>query len=82
MHQVVIYGKPDCCLCDEAKLLLRKLEVSHRFAWREVNILDDPETHERYKNEIPVVFIDGKKAFKYRIDEKEFVRRMSLGVKP
>jgi glutaredoxin len=76
MHQVVVYSKPDCCLCDEAKSLLRKLAASHPFEWREVNILGDPETYEKYKNEIPVVFINGKKAFKYRIDEKEFLRRL------
>jgi glutaredoxin len=76
MHQVVVYSKPDCCLCDEVKSLLRKLAASHPFECREVNILADPETYEKYKDEIPVVFIDGKKAFKYRIDEKEFLRRL------
>ena len=76
MYEVVVYSKPDCCLCDEAKSLLRKLAAKHRFAWREVNILEDPETYEKYKNEIPVVFINGRKAFKYRIDEDDFVRRL------
>jgi glutaredoxin len=77
MHEVVVYSKPDCCLCDEVKSLLRKLAVSHPFVWREVNILEDPEIYERFKVEIPVVFIDGKKAFKYHIDEKDFLRRLS-----
>ena len=77
MLEVVVYSKPDCCLCDEVKSLLRKLAASHRFAWREINILDDPEIYEKFKDEIPVIFIDGRRAFKYRIDEKEFVRRLS-----
>jgi len=77
MHEVVLYSKPDCCLCDEVKSLLRELAFSHRFEWREINILGEPATYEKFKDEIPVVFIDGKKAFKYRIDEKEFVRRLS-----
>jgi len=76
MHEVVVYSKPDCCLCEEVKSLLRKLAASHRFAWREINILDDPEAHEKLKEEIPVIFIDGRRAFKYRIDEKEFLRRL------
>jgi hypothetical protein len=25
----------------------------------------------------PVVFIDGRKAFKYRMDEREFLRRLA-----
>ncbi len=77
MHKVVVYSKPDCRLCDEVKSLLRKLAASHCFEWHEVNILDEPETYEKFKDEIPVVFVDGKKAFKYRIDEAEFLRRLS-----
>ncbi len=77
MREVVVYTKPDCCLCDEAKSLLRKLAMSHQFDWHEINILGDPEIYEKFKDEIPVVFIDGRKAFKYRIDEKEFMRRLS-----
>jgi len=43
---------------------------------REVDILEDPEAHERFKEEIPVVFINGKKAFKYRLDEKQFLKKL------
>jgi glutaredoxin len=76
MHQVVVYSKPDCCLCDEVKAQLRKLQRSHPFEWREVNILDDPAAYETFKEEIPVVFIDGRKAFKYHLDEDKFLRRI------
>jgi len=74
--EVVVYSKPDCCLCDEVKAQLRRLQQTLPFQWREVNILDDPAAYEEYKEQIPVIFIDGKKAYKYHIDENDFVRRL------
>jgi glutaredoxin len=76
MIRVVVYSKPGCCLCDEVKEKLRRLQASYAFNLREVNILEDPEAHERFKEEIPVVFINGKKAFKYRLDENQFLKKL------
>lgn len=76
MIEVVVYSKPGCHLCDEVKAQLSRLHNCFNFTQREKNILDDPESFEKFKDEIPVVFINGKKAFKYRLDEKEFARRM------
>jgi hypothetical protein len=41
-----------------------------------VNILEDPEAFQKFEEEIPVVFINRKKAFKYYLDEKQFLRRL------
>lgn len=73
---VEVLSKPDCHLCTEAKHLLQELQGMYSFTLREVNILDDQELSARYGEEIPVVFINGRKAFKYRIDVKQFVRRL------
>ncbi|MBZ5564525.1 MAG: glutaredoxin family protein [Acidobacteriia bacterium] len=75
---VVLYTKPGCCLCDVVKEQLTRLRATHPFGLREVNILDDPEAHEKLREEIPVVFMGGKKAFKYRLDEKQFIRRLGI----
>jgi hypothetical protein len=42
-----------------------------------VDVDSDPEIRRLYTDEVPVVFIDGRKAFKYRLDEKEFLRKLS-----
>ncbi len=76
MARVVVYSKPECCLCDQVKAHLRRLQEKHPFEWREINILEDREAYERFREEIPVVFIDGRKAFKYRLDEKKFLKRL------
>ncbi len=74
--EVLVYSKPGCHLCDEVKAQLGKLRQKHSFELREQNIEEDPEVFARYKDEIPVVFINGRKAFKYHLDEKEFLRRL------
>lgn len=76
MIEVVVYSKPECHLCDEVKAQLLRLQQSHPFEMREVNILNDPESFGKYQLEIPVVLINGKKSFKFTLDEREFVRRL------
>ena len=76
MTEVVLFTKPGCCLCDTVKAQLGNLRRTHAFTYREVNILDDAEAHAKFREEIPVVFIDGRKAFKYRLDEAAFIKRL------
>ena len=76
MIEIVLYSKPGCCLCDEVKAQLARLRRAVPFDMSEVNILDDPETFEQFREEIPVVFVNGKKAFKYHLDENDFLRRI------
>ncbi len=78
MVDVVLYTKPGCCLCDVVKEQLGRLRATCAFELREVNILNDPEAHEKFKEEVPVVFIGGKKAFKYRLDEKQFIKKIGV----
>jgi glutaredoxin len=76
MIQVVVYSKPGCHLCEDVKAQLERLRANCLFELREVNILDDPQNFAKFKDEIPVVFINGRKAFKYYLDEQSFVRRL------
>ena len=71
---VEIFTKPCCHLCEEAKALLRELRARHSFQLCEVDVSTRADLLERYGEEIPVVFINGRKAFKYRVDPRQFVR--------
>jgi len=73
---VEILSRPGCHLCDEAKALLRKLQAGHGFLLREVDISKRADLLERYGEEIPVVFINGRKLFKYRVDPEQFASRL------
>jgi glutaredoxin len=76
MHEVLVYSRPRCHLCDVVKDTLRSLEKQGTFTWREVDIDPDPELKKLYGESVPVVFIDGRKAFKYHMSEADFLRRL------
>ncbi len=73
---VSIYTRPGCHLCDEAKAAILASGCGGEFTLEEINIDEDPELRERYGYDIPVVFINGVKAFKHRVDAREFKRKL------
>jgi glutaredoxin len=77
MHEVLVYSRKGCHLCDVVKDQLAQLESDHDFQWREVDIDADPELIQKFNDEIPVVFIDGRKAFKYHLDPSRFLRALA-----
>jgi hypothetical protein len=56
---------------------LVKLERRGLFQWQEVDVDGDEQLRRQFTDEVPVVFIDGRKAFKYRMDEREFLRKLA-----
>ena len=76
MVTVAIYSKPDCCLCDDAKAVLSRVRADIPFDLREIDIESDPELLQKYGEQIPVVFIGGFKAFKFRVDEAELRQKL------
>jgi glutaredoxin len=77
MPEVILYSRQGCHLCDLVKDSLQRLARNASFHWRTVDIDSDPELQRLYNDEVPVVFINGQKAFKYRMDEREFLRKLS-----
>jgi glutaredoxin len=77
MPEVVLYSRRGCHLCEVVKESLQKLARAGSFQWREIDVDSDDELRRRFNDEVPVIFIDGKKAFKYRMDERDFLRRIS-----
>lgn len=75
-RQVVVYSRKGCHLCEIVKETLSKLERRGGFTWREVDVDADDRLRHQFTDEVPVVFIDGHKAFKYRMDEREFLRKL------
>jgi glutaredoxin len=76
-RQVVVYSRKGCHLCELVKESLTKLSRRGGFTWQEVDVDSDNELRRQFNDEVPVVFIDGRKAFKYRMDEQEFLRKLA-----
>ncbi|HEX3292476.1 MAG TPA: glutaredoxin family protein [Solirubrobacterales bacterium] len=58
---VVLYARPDCHLCDEARDGLERLRADGLdFDLNEIDIEADDELHRRFLERIPVVELDGE----------------------
>lgn len=77
MNVVIVYSRKGCYLCEIVKETLNKLERRGGFVWREVDVDSDGQLRREFTDEVPVVFIDGRKAFKYRLDPHEFLRKLA-----
>ncbi len=76
-REVVLYSRRGCHLCEIVKESLSKLARQTQFTWQEIDVDSDDALRRQFNDEVPVVFIDGKKAFKYRMNEQDFLRRLS-----
>ena len=74
--RVEIYSRPGCHLCDEAKEVIDRAASRHQLDVRVLNVEDNPEWEAQYGTEIPVVFIEGRKAFKYHVDATQLERKL------
>jgi glutaredoxin len=77
MHEVIVYSRNGCHLCDVVKATLSQLQNAADFRWREVDIDADPALRQHYNEQVPVVFIDGRKAFKYHMNAEQFLRALT-----
>ena len=77
--ELVLYEKPGCHLCDEMKAVvdrvIAQLEGVHAVV-RSVDISLDPELSTVYGEQIPVLFVNGRKAFKYQLTEHDLRDRL------
>ena len=71
---VIIYSRPGCHLCDEAKAAILSAGLRDEFTLEEVNIESDEQLLRKYKYDIPVILIDGVETFMHRVDPKDFIR--------
>ena len=74
--KVEIYSKPDCHLCDEAKSVLLKVQKEIPFEYCEINISNDLKLFDEFKEQIPVIFINEKKAFKFRVSSEDLRKKL------
>lgn len=74
--EVLLYTRKDCCLCDEMKAAVRAVAEKIPLQMEEIDVDRTPELAERYGSEVPVLFINGRKAFKYRVTAEELAKKL------
>ena len=76
MHKVTLYTRAGCWLCDDAKHVLETARRTAEFEMEEIDIDADDGLRRLYNDEVPVIAIDGRKAFKYRVTESELLKKL------
>jgi hypothetical protein len=72
---ITLYSRPGCHLCEDMKAVVaRAIAGRSDVSVTEVDISTNPALEARYGTEIPVLLVDGRKAAKYRIDERALAR--------
>jgi thiol-disulfide isomerase/thioredoxin len=74
--RLTLYSKPGCHLCDDMKQVIEAVAARVPLTLDVVDISTDPALVDRYGLEIPVLTIEGKKAAKYRVTERELEEKL------
>jgi glutaredoxin len=74
---LVLYGRPGCHLCDDARAVLQR--IGHPFD--EVDIESDDELLARYLERIPVIALDGTELYDFFVDETDLRERLDARVR-
>jgi glutaredoxin len=74
---LVLYGRPGCHLCDEARVVLER--IGHPF--EEVDIESEDELLARYLERIPVIALDGAELYDFFVNEVELRARLDARVR-
>ncbi|MFC5728981.1 MULTISPECIES: glutaredoxin family protein [Nocardioides] len=77
--RVTLYGRPGCHLCDDARIVIEQVCAELGESYREVSIDDDPGLQERFANEIPVTFVDGRQHDFWRVSPDRLRRALTGG---
>jgi glutaredoxin len=80
LAMVVLYGRADCHLCDEARAVLERVRADVPFDLVERDIERDDALHRRYLERIPVVEVAGEEVFEFFVEEAELRRRLAIVV--
>jgi glutaredoxin len=74
---VTLYLSPGCHLCDRACAVLEDARGEMDFELTQVDISGDADLEARYREWLPVVEIDGERAFVYHVDPEGLRKRLA-----
>ena len=76
-RRVVVYTAEGCRLCERALEVVREAQTELGFDLVLVDIGGDPELEARYREHLPVVEIDGERAFTYFVPPEALRARLA-----
>ena len=77
MIELTLYTRNDCELCREMEEVIGAELPNFDAHVRRVEIDGDSELEARFGQEVPVLFVNDRKAFKYRCTPRELRKRLA-----
>ena len=74
--RVTLYTRQGCHLCEAARATVERVCADLGEQYDEVDVDTDPELRERYTDEVPVTFVDGRQHDFWRVDERRLRRAL------
>jgi glutaredoxin len=74
--RLTLYMRPGCHLCEQMMDVVQPLATEYGCQLEQVDISGDPALEAGLGQEVPVLFVNGRKAFKYRASARELRRRL------
>jgi glutaredoxin len=74
--RVLLYAKPGCHLCDDARAVIARVCAEVGTSYDEVDITTSADLMAAYGEQIPVSFVDGAQHDFWRVDEARLGRAL------
>lgn len=75
--RVTLYTRAGCHLCDDARAVVERVCADLGEGFEEIDVDTDPDLRERFSDEVPVTYVDGKQHDFWRVSEERL--RAALG---
>jgi glutaredoxin len=75
--KLTLYTRRDCCLCAEMKAVIQVVAADLPLELDEIDVDRSSELRGQFGDHVPVLFIDGRKAFKYRVTAAALGKRLT-----
>ena len=79
-ERVLLYAKPGCHLCDDARVIIESVCAEMGVGYREVDITTSAALMDAYGEQIPVTMVDGRQHDFWRVDATRLRRALDPSV--
>ncbi|MDN5746815.1 MAG: glutaredoxin family protein [Nocardioidaceae bacterium] len=74
--RITLYGRAGCHLCDQARVVIEAVCAELGESYQEFSIDEDPDLPDRFAEEIPVTFVDGRQHDFWRVSPERLRRAL------
>lgn len=77
--RVVVYSREGCHLCEAAEQVVAQLVAETGDDWVRIDIDTEPDLQERFTEQVPVTFVDGRQHDFWRVDPTRLRAALARG---